>query len=181
MKTRLPIYGGKGVIYALDDLIPQIHSSAWVSPSASIIGDVVLEELVSVWFGCTLRGDSGQIRVGRGTNIQDGSVLHESCIIGSNCTIAHQVLVHRAILGDRVLVGNGALLYDGVEIGDGAVVGAGSIVTPGTKIPSGALAMGSPARIIRQVDDRLRRLVEETAQSYQQKLVRYTNGLKPQS
>ena len=168
------------MIYTLDDLKPQIHSSAWVSPSASIIGDVVLEELVSVWFGCTLRGDSGQIRVGRGTNIQDGSVLHEACEIGANCTLAHQVLVHRASLGDRVLIGNGALVYDGVEIGDGAVVGAGSIVTPGTKIPPGALAMGVPARVIRQVDDQLRRLVEETAESYQQKLVRYINGLKLQ-
>ena len=169
------------MIYALEGLTPQIHPSAWVAPTASVIGDVVLEERVSVWFGCTLRGDAGQIRVGPGTNIQDGSVLHETCIIGADCTIAHQVLVHRATVGDRVLIGNGALVYDDVEIGDGAVVGAGAVVTPGSRVPPGALVLGAPARVVRQVDDGLRRLVEEAAQGYQQNLRRYARGLKQRS
>ena len=132
------------VIYALEGLTPQIHPSAWVAPTASVIGDVVLEERVSVWFGCTLRGDAGQIRVGPGTNIQDGSVLHEACTIGADCTIAHQVLVHRATVGDRVLIGNGALVYDDVEIGAGAVVGAQSGVH--RDVPAGSSVLGTPER-----------------------------------
>ena len=158
-------------IYSINGMTPQIHPTAFIAPSASIIGDVVIGPNVSVWFNATLRGDSGRITVGENTNIQDGAVLHEETTIGANCVIAHMTLVHHVTMGDNVLIANGAKCVGApgpaeIKIGEGAIVGAGSLVTPGTQIEPNMLVMGSPAKPAREVDDRLRGVQQGPLNAY---------------
>ena len=158
-------------IYSINGMTPQIHPTAFIAPSASIIGDVVIGPNVSVWFNATLRGDSGRITIGENTNIQDGAVLHEETTIGANCVIAHMTLVHHVKTGDNVLIANAAKCVGApgpaeIEIGEGAIVGAGSLVTPGAKIEPNTLVMGSPAKPAREVDDRLRGVQQGPLNAY---------------
>ncbi|MDA1096550.1 MAG: gamma carbonic anhydrase family protein [Chloroflexi bacterium] len=157
-------------IYSVNGLVPQIDPTAFIAPSATVIGDVVIGPNVSVWFGATLRGDSGRIVVGEGTNIQDGAVIHEETTIGKNCVIAHMTLVHRVIVGDNVLIANGAKVIGAmgapVVIGDGAIIGAAALVTAGTKVEPNTLMMGIPAKAAREVDDRLRQVQAGPQQAY---------------
>ena len=135
--------------YAIGDLAPRVHETAFVAPNAVLIGDVVVEANASIWFGAILRGDSGRITIGEGTNVQDGCVLHEETTIGRNCTLAHMVLAHQCVTEDDVLIGNGALVFGGVHIGRGSVIGAGAVVSPNTNVPPGTLMLGVPARAAR--------------------------------
>lgn len=157
-------------VYSVNGLTPKIHPSAWVAPSASVIGDVEIGANCSIWFGATLRGDSGKIVIGENTNVQDGAVIHEETTIGKNCVIAHMTLTHRVITGDDVLIANGAKVVGAmgapVKIGEGAIVGAGSLVTAGTEIEPNKLVMGVPAKPARDVDDRLRMVREGPLQAY---------------
>lgn len=157
-------------LYTVNGLTPKVHPTAWVAPSASVIGDVEIGPNVSIWFNATLRGDSGKITVGEGTNVQDGAVVHEETTIGKNCVIAHMTLVHRAKLGDNVLIANGALVVGAmgaeVVVGDGAIVGAGALVTAGSKVEPNTLWMGVPAKQAREVDDRLRMVQQGPQQAY---------------
>ena len=157
-------------IYSVNGLVPQIDPTAFIAPSATVIGDVVIGPNASVWFGATLRGDSGRIMVGEGTNIQDGAVIHEETTIGKNCVIAHMTLVHRVIVGDNVLIANGAKVVGAmgtpVVIGDGAIIGAAALVTAGTKVEPNTLMMGIPAKAAREVDDRLRQVQTGPQQAY---------------
>jgi len=136
---------------------PQINESAFVAPNATVIGDVTIEEYASVWFGSVLRGDIAPIRIGRHSNIQDLSVLHESpdmpLIIGDHVTVGHKVTLHSCTIGDNALIGMDSTILDGAEIGEGAFIGAGSLVTPGTKIPPGTLAFGRPAKVVRDLTE----------------------------
>ena len=128
-------------IYQLDDLVPQIHESVYVATSAEVIGDVHLAEGVSVWSGVVIRGDSETIRIGRGSNVQDLSMLHADpgvpLTIGDNVTIGHQVMLHGCTIGDESLIGIGAVVLNGAKIGKNCLVGAGSLVTEGKEIPDG--------------------------------------------
>lgn len=158
---------------------PNIHPTAFVAPNAVIIGDVTLEANSSVWFNCVLRGDSGAIRIGEGTNVQDGAVLHEETIIGKNCVLAHMTLVHRCVVGDNVLIGNGALIFGPAEIGEGAVIGAGAVVTPGAKIPPNTMWLGIPAKQIKDVDDNLHQMTRRLGEAYASNRATYLEGLEP--
>lgn len=157
-------------IYSVNGMTPQIHPTAFVAPTATVIGDVIIEANASVWFNATLRGDSGRIIVGENTNIQDGAVVHEETTIGKNCVIAHMTLVHRANVGDNVLIANGAKVVGAfgaeVNIGEGAIIGAGALVTAGTKVEPNTLMMGVPAKAAREVDDRLRQVQQGPLQAY---------------
>lgn len=133
------------MFYALGDLRPRVHETAFVAPNAMVIGDVEIHAHASIWFGAVLRGDQGPIVIGEHTSVQDGAVIHKATSIGRNCTIAHLALVHEAVVDDNVLIGNGALVYGGVHIGSGSVVGAGAVVTGGEVVP-GSLMLGVPAR-----------------------------------
>ncbi len=142
-----------------------------VVDSAQIIGDVEIGEESSVWFNAVVRGDVNYIRIGKRTNIQDGCVLHVArrtlpLIIGDEVTVGHNVTLHACTVGSRVLVGMGATVMDGAEIGDNSIVGAGSLVTPGTKIPSNSLALGSPARVKRELTEEELRGIRESAAHY---------------
>ena len=166
------------MLYAIGDLAPRVHETAFIAPTATLIGDVVIEAGASVWFGAVLRGDSGRITIGEGTNVQDGCVLHEETTIGRNCSLAHMVLAHGIVTEDDVLIGNGALVYDGSYIERGAVIGAGAVVAPNTRVPAGALMLGVPARQARSVTTDLGDLVSSTADDYHGERVRYLAGLR---
>jgi carbonic anhydrase/acetyltransferase-like protein (isoleucine patch superfamily) len=143
-------------IYQLGNLIPQVHDSVYVAASAEVIGDVHLAQGVSVWSGVVIRGDSDTIRVGKGSNVQDLSMLHADegvpLTIGENVTIGHQVMLHGCTIGDGSLIGIQAVVLNNAKIGKNCLVGAGSVVTEGKEFPDGALIIGSPARVVRIMD-----------------------------
>ena len=134
---------------------PQIHPEAFVAENAVLIGDVTVEKGCSVWYGAVLRGDWSSIRVGEGSNIQDNAVLHTErdapLRIGKNVTVGHGALVHCAEVGDDTLIGMGAILLDGVRIGCGCVVGAGAVVKEHGEVPDGTMAVGVPAKVVKEV------------------------------
>src|SRR5438132_9236894 len=134
---------------------PTIHSSAWVVPGATVIGDVILEEESSVWYGAVLRGDINRIIIGPRSNIQDNAVVHLDTnyptIVGELVTIGHSAIVHACKIDDEVLVGMGVIILDDVEVGPRSIIGANALVTMGMKIPAGSLVLGSPAKIRRQL------------------------------
>lgn len=128
-----------------------MNKTVYIAPTATVVGDVTLGENVNIWYGAVLRGDSGAISVGEGTNIQDGCVLHEKTTIGSYCTIGHGAIVHGCTVGDRCLIGMGAIVLNGAVLGDDCIVGAGALVTGKTNAPAGSLLLGSPAKVVREL------------------------------
>ena len=150
---------------------PQIDPTAYVQPSAQLVGDVVLGAQSSVWFNVVIRGDVHPVRIGARTNIHDNSTVHVTggrwaTIIGDEVTVGPAVVLHGCRVGHRCLVGLGAVVLDGVEIADECLIGAGSLVTPGTKGPPRSLVMGSPAKVVRALrTDELAHL-EQSALNY---------------
>ncbi len=137
---------------------PRIDAGAWVAPNATIVGDVTIGPESSIWFGAVVRGDVFPIRIGRGTNVQDNSVIHVTTgkyatQLGNFVTVGHSVTLHGCTVHDFALIGIGAVVLDEAEIGEEAMVGAGALVTPGTVIPPRMLALGSPARAVRPLKD----------------------------
>lgn len=121
----------------------------YIAPGAVVVGDVVLGEDVNIWYGAVLRGDSGKITVGKGTNIQDNCVVHEETIIGEYCTVGHGAILHGCMVGDGSLIGMGAIVLNGAVLGEGCLVGAGAVVTGKTDAPAGSVLLGSPAKIVK--------------------------------
>ncbi len=148
-QARLLSFGGR---------TPTLGACAWVAPGAVLVGDVTLGADSSVWYGCVVRGDVNAIRIGARSNVQDGSVLHVTrerfdTEVGDEVTIGHRAVVHGCRVGDGALIGIGAVVLDGAVIGEGALVGAGAVVTPGKTIPPRSLVVGTPARVIRTLED----------------------------
>ena len=138
----------------------------YIAPDAVVTGEVVLGDKVSVWHGAVLRGDSGAITVGEGTNIQDRCVLHEKTTIGKNCTVGHGAIVHGCTIGDCSLVGMGAIILDGASIGNNCIVGAGALVTGKMNAPDGSLILGSPAKVVKSVSPAQMADLEQSARHY---------------
>ena len=134
---------------------PVIHSSAYVAPSADIIGRVRLAKDSSIWFNSVLRGDVNRIEIGEATNIQDGSILHADdrtpCLIADHVHVGHHTNLHGCVVERGALIGIGAIVLSRARVGAGAIIGAGSVVLEGTKIPPRTLAVGAPARVVRKV------------------------------
>lgn len=143
-------------IYELDGHAPQLAEGAWVADNAEVMGRVVLGENASVWYGCVVRGDTETIRVGRNSNVQDGSVLHADegvpLTVGDNVTIGHQVMLHGCTIGDGSLIGIQAVVLNHARIGRNCIVGAGSVVTEGKEFPDNSLIVGAPAKAVRTLD-----------------------------
>ena len=169
-------------IYQLDDFIPSIHGSAWVADSAQVMGQVTLAENSSVWFGVVARGDVESISVGKGSNIQDNSVLHADerspLLIGENVTVGHQVMLHGCTIGDGSLIGIQAVVLNGAKIGKNCLVGAGSLITEGKEFPDGCMILGSPAKAVRQLSPEQIEGLKMSAQHYMKNARRYKSGLK---
>jgi carbonic anhydrase/acetyltransferase-like protein (isoleucine patch superfamily) len=138
-------------LFSFEGKQPRVHPSAFIAPTAVLIGDVTVEENASVWYNAVIRADFGPIVIRRGANVQDCAVVHVTPVhpveIGPGATIGHTCVVHGAVLGEEALVGNGATVLDGARIGARAMVAAGALVTPGTEIPDGMLALGMPAKV----------------------------------
>jgi len=169
-------------LYELDGVAPQLAAGAWVADSAQVIGSVVLGENASVWFGAVLRGDNETIRIGRNSNVQDLSVLHSDqgkpLTIGENVTLGHQVMVHGCTIGDNTLIGIQSVILNGAKIGRNCIVGAGSVVTEGKEFPDNSLIIGSPAKVVRTLDDDAARKLALSAQSYVANAKRFASNLK---
>ena len=138
------------------DARPSIHPTAFIAPGAVVVGDVIIEEDASVWYGAVLRADINQIRIGPRSNIQDGSVVHLAddlgVSVGQYVTCGHNAILHACSIDDEVLIGMGSTVLDGAEIGARSVIGANALVTQGMKIPPGSLVLGSPAKVRRTLD-----------------------------
>ena len=169
-------------IYELDGTAPQLADSAWVADSAQVMGNVVLAEDSSVWFGAVLRGDTETITVGKGSNIQDGSVLHADVgfplTLGDNVTVGHQVMLHGCTIGDETLIGIGATVLNGAKIGKNCLVGARALVTEGKEFPDGSMIFGSPAKVVRQLTPEQIEGLRRSAAHYVENAQRYRKGLK---
>lgn len=140
-------------IFAIGDKVPRIHPSAFIAPTADIVGDVEIHAGASIWYNAVIRGDTSHVVVGPGANIQDGAVIHgragQPAIIGKDASVAHNAIVHGATICERALIANGAQVLDGATIEEGALVAAGSVVLPDATIPAGMLAAGTPAVVKR--------------------------------
>jgi carbonic anhydrase/acetyltransferase-like protein (isoleucine patch superfamily) len=138
-------------LYEFEGLRPTIHPTAFVAPTATIVGDVTVEAEASVWYGAVVRADYAPVVIRAGANVQDGSILHappEMPIeVGAGATVAHLCVIHGATLGEECLVANGATVLDGARIGARAMIAGGAVVTPGAEIPDGMLAAGVPAKV----------------------------------
>ena len=169
-------------IYELDGIAPTLASGAWVADSAQVIGQVTLEENVSVWFGTVIRGDSERIHIGRGSNIQDASVLHADAgvplTLGENVSVGHQVMLHGCTVGDGTLIGIGAIVLNHAKIGKNCLVGAGSLVTEGKEFPDGSMILGSPAKVARQLTPEQIAGLQRIATHYVDNAARFRQGLK---
>lgn len=158
-------------IYPYKGIVPRIDETAFIAPTASVIGDVTVGPESSIWYGTVLRGDVMAIQIGARTSIQDNSVIHatggwSSAIVGDDCTVGHTVILHGCRVGHRVLVGMGSILLDDAEIGDGCMIGAGTLITSRTKIPPNSLVMGRPGKVIRELKPEETARILEGAELY---------------
>jgi carbonic anhydrase/acetyltransferase-like protein (isoleucine patch superfamily) len=173
------------MIYELDGQKPDLPEEGryWVAPNASVIGKVRLKTDCSVWFGAVLRGDNEWIELAERSQIQDNSTLHTDpgfpISIGPDCVIGHNVILHGCTIGERALIGMGAIVLNGARIGAGSLVGAGALVTEGKEFPERSLIVGSPARVIRSLDDAAVAAIAAGADIYVRNFKRFAKGIKP--
>ena len=169
-------------LYALDGLRPEIAEDTWIAPDANLIGRIVVETGGSVWFGCTLRGDNEEIRVGAGSNVQENVVCHTDpgfpLRIGSGCTIGHKAMLHGCVIGENSLIGMGATVLNGARIGRNCLIGAGALITEGKEIPDGSLVMGAPGKVVRQLDEAAIDGLKMSALHYQENMRRFRGKLQ---
>lgn len=149
---------------------PVIAATAYVAPSADVVGDVTIGEHASVWYGCVLRGDIAPITIGTRTNVQDLTMIHVDrrtpTVIGDSVGIGHRAIIHGCTIEDESLIGMGAIVLSDAVVGRGSVIAAGALVTEGTVVPPGSLVVGMPGRVVRAVDEGLRERITMTVRSY---------------
>lgn len=169
--------------YALGDHVPTVHATAWIAPSADVIGQVELAERVSLWFGAVVRADNGAIRLGARTNVQDGAVLHSDpgspLTVGADCTVGHRAVLHGCTIGDGCLIGMGATVLNDAVIGAGSLVGAGALVTEGKVFAPGSLIIGVPARAVRTLEPGEIDKLQGSASGYAARAAHYAAQLQP--
>ena len=171
-------------IYEIDGVKPELPGEGeyWVAETATLIGRVRLKREASVWFGAVLRGDNEWIELGERSQIQDNATLHTDpgfpLTIGRNCVIGHNVILHGCTIGDESLVGMGAIMLNGSKIGTNCLVGAGAVVTEGKVFPDNSLIVGSPARVIRTLDEKAAAMIRGGADIYVKRSKEYAKGLK---
>ena len=157
-------------LYAYQGRSPRVHPTAFVAPTAVLIGDVTIGEQASVWFGTVLRADMDRIEIGARSNVQDNSTIHtdagEPTIIGEDVTIGHNALVHSSVVERNVLIGQASVLVGGCVVGTGTIVGAGAVVPQGMRVPANSLLVGVPARVVRQARPEDARWTVEAAAHY---------------
>jgi carbonic anhydrase/acetyltransferase-like protein (isoleucine patch superfamily) len=171
--------------FVLDGIAPELPDAGtyWIAASADIIGRVRLERNASVWFNAVLRGDNELILVGEGSNVQDGCVLHTDMgsplTIGRNCTIGHKAMLHGCTIGENTLVGMGAVVLNNAVIGRNCLIGACTLIPERKVIPDNSLVMGSPGRVVRELDAEAIMRLGAAAASYVRNWQRYARQLRP--
>ncbi len=171
-------------VHALGDKSPRLPADGeyWVAPTATLVGDVILKPGASVWFGAVLRGDNEPIIVGEDTNIQENSVLHtdmgEPLTLGRGVTVGHMAMLHGCTVGDFSLIGIGAVVLGRAKIGKHCLVGAGALITEGKEFPDGSLIVGSPARVVRQLEPGQIEALKASAEHYVQNWKRFARDLR---
>lgn len=171
-------------LYALADFAPKTPPSDrfWLAPDAVVIGQVEIGEEVGIWFGSVLRGDNEPIRVGSASNIQEGVMIHTDpgfpVTIGEGCTIGHHAIVHGCTIGDNSLIGMGATVLNGAKIGRNCLVGANALITEGKEFPDGSLIVGSPARVVRSLDEEQVEGLRRSARNYVANWQRFARDLR---
>ena len=159
---------------------PQIAEGAFVAPTATLIGDVTVEDGASVWFGAVLRGDFNRIVVGAGTSVQDNSVIHTNeglpTTIGENVTVGHMSLLEGCTIEDSTVVGMGSIVLNRAWVGGGTMLAAGSVVVEDAEIPAGVMAAGAPAKVKKELDGSAAKWVDTAAREYQSLRLKYMGG-----
>ncbi|MBP2315937.1 gamma carbonic anhydrase family protein [Azospirillum soli] len=170
------------MIYALDDKVPQLAAASWVAPSATVIGDVLLEEDASVWWGAVLRAEAERIHIGAGSNVQDNAVLHVDpgypLTLGRNVTVGHLAMLHGCTVGDGSLIGIGATVLNGARIGRDCLIGAHAFIAEGKEIPDRSLVLGAPGKVVRNLSDEDVERLRGPAAVYQERWKSYARGLR---
>lgn len=170
------------MLYALDGRRPVLDDEAWVADNASLIGSVTLGKRASVWFNCVLRGDNDALIIGDDSNIQDGSVIHTDTglplRVGRGCTVGHLAMLHGCEIGDNTLVGIKSVVLNRARIGANCIVGAGSLVTEDKQFPDGVLIMGTPAKVVRELQPHEISMIGSMAQHYVDNTARYRRTLQ---
>jgi carbonic anhydrase/acetyltransferase-like protein (isoleucine patch superfamily) len=169
-------------MFSFEGLTPRVDPTAFVAPTATLVGDVIVEAGASIWYGAVIRADYAPVIVRAGANVQDGAVLHGppglTTDVGRGATVAHNCVVHGATLGDECLIANGSIVLDAARIGARALVAAGSVVAANTEIPAGFLAAGSPAVVKRPIDGSPAQFwVDANPSAYAELAARHKNGL----
>ncbi|CAN5166673.1 gamma carbonic anhydrase family protein [soil metagenome] len=172
-------------LYRLGALQPSVPpvGDYWIAPNATVVGNVVLHRNASVWFGAVLRGDNDPITIGENSNIQDLSVLHTDMgsplTIGANVTVGHKVMLHGCMVGDGSLIGINSVILNGAVIGKGSIVGANSLITENKRFPDNVLIVGSPAKVVRELDEGAAQMLMASAAHYVENWKRFARDLAP--
>jgi carbonic anhydrase/acetyltransferase-like protein (isoleucine patch superfamily) len=169
-------------LFSFEGASPKVHPSAWIAPTATLVGDVTVEADASIWYGVVLRADFGPIVIGAGANVQDNSVLHggpEGTVVGPGATVGHLCVVHGATIGAEAVIGNNATVQDGAWIGARALVAAGATVAPNTRVEDETMLLGEPAKRTRPLTDTARIWVDHNPSIYQELGRRHRDGTAP--
>ena len=171
--------------YRLGDACVDTHPDSWTAPNATLIGNVRLEEGASVWVNAVLRGDNELILIGKDSNVQDGAVMHTDMgyplTLGTGVTIGHNAMLHGCTVGDYSLIGINAVILNGAKIGKHCIIGANALIGEGKVIPDGSLVMGSPGKVVRDLTDEQKALLQASAAHYVKNAQRYARDLAEQS
>lgn len=171
-------------LYSIDDASPVVPNEGawWLAPDAHVIGRVRLAADVGIWFGAVLRGDNEWITIGKGSNIQEGCVLHTDLgfplSVGSSCTIGHRAILHGCTIGENSLIGMGATVLNGTKVGRNSLVGANALLTEGKEFPDNSLIIGAPARVVRTLDENAAATIANVAKDYVSRWRQFAAGLR---
>lgn len=169
------------MIYRLADVQPTLADNNFIAPNATLIGDVELGSQASIWFNVVIRADLAKINIGENTNIQDGSILHVDAkfpmAIGRNVTVGHKVMLHGCTIGENTLIGMNAVVLNGAKIGKNCLIGANSLITENMEVPDGHLALGSPAKVVKALDESTQAMFTKSAMHYVENGQRYLTEL----
>jgi len=170
MKQYHYIINDMSSFYTYGGQAPQVHPSAFIAPTACLIGAVIVEKDASIWFHTVARGDINTIRIGRETNIQDGCMLHVTqhlaLTVGDRVTVGHGAILHGCTIESDCLIAMGAIILDGARVGAHSIIAAGSTIAPGSLIPPGSLVMGVPGKVVREATAKDREMIERGAANY---------------
>lgn len=170
--------------YRLGDARVETDPQSWTAPNATLIGKVKLEAGANVWFGAVLRGDNELIHIGENSNVQDGTVMHTDMgfplTLGKGVTVGHNVMMHGCTVGDYSLIGINSVILNGAKIGKYCIIGANALIPEGKEIPDGSLVMGSPGKVVRELSEAQKKMLEASAAHYVHNAQRYARDLVPQ-